>query len=49
MLDAREDLKIIRWCRTQASGHIWQGVVDDRTNEAGVSATAPGRSAVLCF
>jgi len=49
VMDAREDLKIIRWCRTEASGHSWQGVVDERTNEAGVNTAAPGRSAILCF
>ena len=43
---ARENRNIVRWCRTQASSsHSWQGVVDDRNNEAGVSTTAPGRSA----
>ena len=43
---ARENRNIVRWCRAQASSsHSWQGVVDDRNNEAGVSTTAPGRSA----
>jgi len=38
----------IRWCRTQASSHSSQGVVDDRVNEAGVGTAAPDRSAVVC-
>jgi len=47
-LDACEDRKIFRWCKMQASSHSLQGVVDDsRINEAGVSTTALGRSAVL--
>ena len=36
------------WCRTQASSHNSQGVVDGGVNEAGVSTTAPDGNAVLC-
>ena len=38
--------RVVRWCRTQAPSQNWQGVVDDKINEAGLRATAPGRSAV---
>ena len=41
--DVCKDRKIVWWCRTPASSHSWQGVVDDRMNEV-----APGRTAVLC-
>ena len=37
-----------RWCRTQASSHNLQGVVDGGFNEAGMSTAAPNRNAVLC-
>jgi len=47
-LGARENWKLVRWCRTQASGHSSQSVVDGRVNKAGVSTAAPDRSAVLC-
>ena len=36
-LDACEDRKVVRWCRTQASIHNSQGVVDGKVIEAGVS------------
>ena len=45
---ACEDWKVVRWCRTLASSHNSQGVVDGRVNEAGMSTAAPTRSAVLC-
>jgi len=48
MLHAYEDWKVVRWCRTQASSHNSQGVVDGGVNEAGMSTAAPSRSAVLC-
>ena len=35
---------IVHWCRTQASCHISQGVVDDRIYEPGVRTAGPGRS-----
>jgi len=47
-LDACDNRKIVCWCRTQASSHSSQGVIDDRVNEAGVSTAAPDRSAVVC-
>ena len=47
-LDACEDWKVVRWCRTQASSHNSQGVVDDGVDEAGMSTAASRRSAVLC-
>jgi len=47
-LNAHEDRKIVHWCRTQASSHISQGVVDDRIYEVSVRTAAPDRSAVLC-
>ena len=47
-LDACEDWKFVRWCRTLASGHNSQGVVDCGVDEAGVSTAAPDRRAVLC-
>jgi len=46
LLYSREDTKIIGWCRTQASSYSWQGIVDNRVDETGVSTTAPGRSVV---
>ena len=46
-LDAGEDGKVVRWCRTQASSHNSQGVVDGGFNDADVSTAAPDRSAVL--
>jgi len=36
-------------CRTHASGHSSQGIADDKVSNAGVSTTAPGRSAILCY
>ena len=47
-LDACEDWKFVRWCRTQASSHNSQGVVDGGVNKAGISTAAPNRRAVLC-
>jgi len=47
--DAREDRKVIHWCRTQASSHSLQSVVDGKVNESGVSTAVPDRSAVLWF
>ena len=47
-LDACEDWKVVRWCRTQASSHNSQGVVNGEVNEAGMSTAAPNRRAVLC-
>jgi len=47
-LDACEDWKVVRWCRTQASSHNSQGVVDGGVGKAGMSTEAPIRSAVLC-
>jgi len=41
-LDACEDRKVVRWCRTQASCHNSQGV-----NVVGVSTATPHRSTVL--
>jgi len=32
--DACKDWKVVRWCRTQASSHNSQGVVDGGVNEA---------------
>ena len=46
-LDAYENLKIVHWCRTQASNHKLQGVVDGRVNEAGTRTAATYRRAVL--
>jgi len=46
-VDAWKNGKVVPWCRTQASSHNWQGVVDGWVNEAGVSTTAPDKSAVL--
>ena len=40
-LDACENWKVVRWCRTQASGHNLQDVVDGRVSEAGMSTAAP--------
>jgi len=48
-MDTVEDRKIVCWCRTQASSHNSQGVVDNRVDEAGVSTAAPDRSAVQYF
>jgi len=46
-LNACEDKKVTRWCRTQVSSHNLQGVVD-RVTEAGVSTAAPDRNTVPC-
>ena len=46
--DACEDWKVVRWCRTQASSHKSQDVVDGRVNEVCVITAALDRSAVLC-
>ena len=43
MLDAYKDLKVVRWCRTQASSHNLQGVVDGEVNKAGICTAAPNR------
>ena len=40
--------KVVRWCRTQASIHNSQGVVDDGVDEVGMSTAATDRSTVLC-
>jgi len=47
-LDACKDGKVVCWCKTQASSHYLQGVVDGRVNKAGVSTATPDRSAVFC-
>jgi len=44
-LDACKNRKVVRWCRTQASSHNSQGVVDSRVNEA--SVTIQERSTLL--
>jgi len=46
--DTCEDWKVVRWCRTQASSHSLQGVVDGEVDKAGMSTAASDRSAVLC-
>jgi len=48
MLDACEHKNVVGWCRMQASSHNWQGVVDARVNETGMSTVTPNRSAVFC-
>jgi len=48
-LDACENWKVVRWCRTQASSHNSQGVVDGGVNAAGMSTAAPDRSVVRSF
>ena len=47
-LDACNDWKVVRWCRTQASSHNWQGVIDGVVSETGMSTATPNRSAILC-
>jgi len=47
-LDACKDWKVVRRCRTQASSHNSQGVVDNELEEAGMSTAALDRHAVLC-
>jgi len=47
-LDTYEKRKIVRWCRTQASSHNSQGVVDGRVIEVGMNTAAPDRSEVFC-
>ena len=47
-LDACDGWKVVRWCRSQASSHNSQGVVDGGIDEVGRSTAAPNRSAVLC-
>jgi len=47
-LDACEDWKVVRWCRTQASTHNAQGLLVGGVDEAGMSTAAPNWSAVLC-
>ena len=47
-LDACENWKVVHWCRTQASSHDSQGVVDGGVDKASVSTAVPDRSAVLC-
>jgi len=47
-LDACENWKVIRWCRTQTSSHSSQSVVDGGVDVAGISTAAPDRRAVLC-
>jgi len=46
-LDACEDWKVVRWCRTQASSHNSQGVVNSEVNKAGVITATPDRRAVF--
>jgi len=36
-LDACEDSKVVRWCRTQASSHNSQGLVVGGVDEVGMS------------
>jgi len=48
-LDASENLKVVRCCRTQASSHNSQGVVDGGIDAAGMSTAAPDRSVVRSF
>jgi len=43
-LDACEEWKVVRWCRTQASSRNSQGVVDGGVDESGMSTAAPDRS-----
>jgi len=43
-LDACEEWKVVRWCRTQASSHNSQSVVDGGVDEAGMTTAAPDRS-----
>jgi len=40
--------KVVHWCRTQASSHNLQGIVDGGVDEAGISTAAEDRGAVLC-
>jgi len=40
-LDACKGWKVVCWCRTQASSHNSQGVVDGGVDEAGMSTPAP--------
>ena len=47
-LDACENRKVVRWCRTQASGHKSQGVVGGSVNEVGISIAAPDWTPVAC-
>jgi len=47
-LDACKGWKVVRWCRTQASSHNSQGVVDGGADEVGMSTAAPNKCAVLC-
>jgi len=47
-LGASEDRNVVHWCRTQASSLNSQGVVNGRVSEAGVSAAALDRSAIIC-
>jgi len=44
MLNACEDWKVVRWCRTRTSSHNSQGVVDGRVDKADMSTAAPDRS-----
>jgi len=46
-LEACEDWKVVRWCRTQASSRNLQGIIDGGVDEAGMStATSEARSAL---
>ena len=47
-LDACEDWKVVRWCRTQAFSHNSQGIVDGQVDEMGMNLAAPNRREVLC-
>ena len=48
-LDACENRKVVCRCRTYASSHSSQGVLDHKVNEVGVSTTVPGMRAVICY
>ena len=47
-MSACEERKVVHRCRTQASSHNSQNVVDGKVNEAGVSTASPDSRAVLC-
>jgi len=44
-LDACQNRKVVRWCRTHACSHNSQDVVDGEVNEADVNTAAPDRRA----
>jgi len=37
-----------RWCKTQASSHNSQGIVDDRADKMGISTAELDRGALIC-